>query len=328
MKRGGGRGGKKLSLGQIFMRGMPGRLPFAQESDEPHRSRTGNKQLNFRSYSEMEKLLTTLRELIVKSRLWYVERINTVRILRELADDILKHHFNVNVAKIAGSSSAIGGFALIATGFALAPFTFGSSVILSAVGGALCAGGGATSAGSDLVKRKIIQKKLAIAQEAITADQRAYKPVQKLLDDLDREVSEIKSTSFDEVKDYVSFSGNFATLIKNLVDLGKSAKANARAAQIAAGEGIVTVFRAIGIGANAARIGLFAVSAIFFLFDIYTLVDSSVEIDNARKEMRKGEPEVVKMLKGLAEALEKEMDEFLRTMNHVEEASTTQSSKV
>ena len=81
----------------------------------------------------MEKLLTTSRELIVKSRLWSVERINTVRILRELADDILKHHFNVHVAKIAGSSSAIGGFALIATGFFLAPFTFGSSVILSAV---------------------------------------------------------------------------------------------------------------------------------------------------------------------------------------------------
>ena len=301
------------------MRGMPGRLPFAQKSDEPHRSRTGNKQLNFRSYSEMEKLLTTLRELIVKSRLWYVERINTVRILRELADDILKHHFNVNVAKIAGSSSAIGGFALIATGFALAPFTFGSSVILSAVGGALCAGGGATSAGSDLVKRKIIQKKLAIAQEAITADQRAYKPVQKLLDDLDREVSEIKSTSFDEVKDYVSFSGNFATLIKNLVDLGKSAKANARAAQIAAGEGIVTVFRAIGIGANAARIGLFAVSAILVPLDIYTLVDSSIQIDNARREKRESEPEVVKKLKGLAEALEKEMDEFLGTVNDIEE---------
>lgn len=240
----------------------------------------------------------------------------------------LKHHFNVNVAKIAGSSSAIGGFALVAIGSALAPFTLGSSVILSAVGGALCGGGGAAAAGSGLVKRMIIQKKLEIAQEAMEADQRALKPVQKLLGDLDREVSKIKSTSFGELKDHLSFSRNVVKLIKNLVDLGKSAKAGTRVATIATGEGIETAFRAIGIGANAARIGLFAVSAIFFLFDIYTLVDSSVEIDNARKEMRKGEPEVVKMLKGLAEALEKEMDEFLRTMNHVEEASTTQSSKV
>lgn len=276
----------------------------------------------------MEKLLTASRELIVKARLWSVERKNTVCILRELVDDILKHHFNVNVAKIAGSSSAIGGFALVAIGFALAPFTLGSSVILSAVGGALCGGGGAAAAGSGLVKRMIIQKKLEIAQEAMEADQRALKPVQKLLGDLDREVSKIKSTSFGELKDHLSFSRNVVKLIKNLVDLGKSAKAGTRVATIATGEGIETAFRAIGIGANAARIGLFAVSAIFFLFDIYTLVDSSVEIDNARKEMRKGEPEVVKMLKGLAEALEKEMDEFLRTMNHVEEASTTQSSKV
>ena len=268
----------------------------------------------------MEKLLNASKELIVKARLWSVERIITVRILRELADDILKHHFNVNVAKIAGSSSAIGGFALVATGFALAPFTFGSSVILSAVGGALCAGGGAAAAGSGLVKRRIIQKKLAIAQEAMEADQRALKPVQKLLGDLDREVSKIKSTSFGELKDRLSFSGSVVMLIKNLVDLGKSAKADARVATIAAGEGIETAFRAIGIGANAARIGVFAISAITLPFDIYTLVDSSIQIDNARKEKRESEPEVVKMLKGLAEALEKEMDEFLRTVNDIEES--------
>lgn len=102
--------------------------------------------------------------------------------------------------------------------------------------------------------------------------------------------------------------------------LGKSAKAGTRVATITAGEGIETVFRTIGIGANAARIGLFAVSAISFPFDIYTLVDSSMQIDNARKEKRKSEPEVVKMLKGLAEKLEKEMDEMLRTMNDVEES--------
>ena len=269
----------------------------------------------------MEKLLTVSRELIVEARLWSDERINTVRILRELADDILKHHFNVNVAKIAGSSSAIGGFALIATGFSLAPFTFGSSaVILSSAGGVLSAGGGVAAAGSSLAKRKIIEKKLAIAQEAMKADQRALEPVQKLLDDLDREVSKIKSTSFGVLKDRLSFSGSVVMLVKNLVFLGKSAKAGARVATIAAGEGVEAVFRAIGIGANAARVGLFAVSAIFFPFDIYTLVDSSIQIDNARKEKRESEPEVVKMLKGLAETLEKEMDEFLRTVNDIEES--------
>ena len=138
--------------------------------------------------------------------------------------------------------------------------------------------------------------------------------------DLDREVSKIKSTSFGELKDRLSFSGSVVMLVKNLVDLGKSAKAGARVATIAAGEGVEAVFRAIGIGANAARIGLFAVSAIFFPFDIYTLVDSSIQIDNARKENRESEPEVVKMLKGLAETLEKEMDEFLRTVNDIEES--------
>ena len=49
-------------------------------------------------------------------------------------------------------------------------------------------------------------------------------------------------------------------------------------------------------------------------------MDSSIQIDNARKEKRESEPEVVKMLKGLAEALEKEMDEFLGTVNDIEES--------
>ena len=53
---------------------------------------------------------------------------------------------------------------------------------------------------------------------------------------------------------------------------------------------------------------------------LFRSVDSSVEIDNARKEKRKSEPEVVKMLKGLAEALKKEMDEILRTVNDFEES--------
>lgn len=268
---------------------------------------------------EKEKLLISSRDLVVKVRFWSVEREKTVCILRELADELLKHHFNVNIAKVSGSSTAIGGFALVATGFALAPFTFGSSaVILSAVGGALCASGGATIAGSGLMERKIVKSRLALAQEAINADQIAQEPVQKRLDDLDREVSKINSISFGTVKDQFSCSTSVAMLVKNLVDLSKGVNASARVASIAAGEGMEAVFRAIGIGANAARIGLFAISAIAFPFDIATLVNSSIKIDNALKGKREGEPEVVKMLKGLAEALEEEMDEILETVNNFE----------
>ena len=114
----------------------------------------------------MEKLLTVSRELIVEARLWSVERINTARILRELADDILKHHFNVNVAKIAGSSSAIGGFALIVTGFASALFTFGSSaMILSSVGGVLSAGCGKQPLVLVLRKGRLLKRSLQLPKK-------------------------------------------------------------------------------------------------------------------------------------------------------------------
>ena len=74
------------------------------------------------------------------------------------------------------------------------------------------------------MKRKIIQNKLAIAREVVKADQRALEPVLKLLDDLDREVSKIKSTLFGELKDHLSFSGGVVMLIKKPRGFGQRRK--------------------------------------------------------------------------------------------------------
>ena len=99
-------------------------------------------------------------------------------------------------------------------------------------------------------------------------------------------------------------------MIKNLVDIGKLAKAGTRAAAIAASEGAEAVLRTIGIAGNAARIGMFTFSAVLLPVDIYTLVTSAMKI----KSHGVYEPEEVKKLKELAAELEREMNEMLEVV--------------
>ncbi|KAJ7371168.1 hypothetical protein OS493_027857 [Desmophyllum pertusum] len=194
-------------------------------------------------------------------RLWSVKRRETIQTLRRLADELMEHHKNVHIAKVSGSSASVVGFILVATGFGLASaaVSLGTSLILSAVGGAFCSAGGATIAGSSIAERHIFKTELENAQEIIDADRKAQEPVQKLLD-------EMSKLSWGCVK-----------------ECGQGVKAGARVATTAASEGAEVMARSAGIGFNAARIGMFAVSAVLLPLDIYTLVQSSRAIDSARK---------------------------------------------
>ena len=252
----------------------------------------------------LEKSLVKLTESMQSG---VEKRVETVETLKSLANELYEHDKNVNIAKVSGSSFSIAGFVLIAVGFGLAPVTLGTSTILSAVGGAMCAGGGTTAAGSSLLRNRIFKKKLAKAQEIIDADRQAQESVQKLLNELCREVSKL---SVGDALDGLSYNKNLVLLIKNLVDIGKLAKAGTKAAATAGSEGAEAFLRTIGIAGNAARIGMFTFSAVLLPVDIYTLVTSAMKI----KSHGVDEPEEVKKLKELAAELEREMNEMLEVV--------------
>ncbi|CAH3019541.1 unnamed protein product [Porites evermanni] len=252
------------------------------------------------------------------------KRLETLETVRSLANELNEHDKNVHIAKVSGSSFSIAGFVLIAVGFGLAPVTLGTSTILSAVGGAMCAGGGTTAAGSSLLRNRIFKRKLAKAQEIIDADRQAQESVQKLLNELYREVSALsvgdaldglRESSFNMTRGG-GYNKNLFFFIKNLVDIGKLAKAGTRAATIAGSEGAEAVLRTIGIAGNAARIGGFAISAVLLPVDIYTLVTSAMKI----KSHGVDEPEEVRKLKELAAELEREMNDMLEVVYELNSA--------
>ena len=239
-----------------------------------------------------KNLEKSLIELTESMQSGVEKRLETLETVRSLANELNEHDKNVHIAKVSGSSFSIAGFVLVAVGFGLAPVTLGTSTILSAVGGAMCAGGGTTAAGSSLIRNRIFKKKLAKAQEIIDADRQAQESVQKLLNELYREVSKL---SVGDALDGLSYNKNLVFLIKNLMDIGKLAKAGTRAAATAGSESAEAVLRTIGIAGNAARIGMFTFSAVLLPVDIYTLVTSAMKI----KSHGVDEPQEVRKLKEL-----------------------------
>ncbi|XP_031594533.1 uncharacterized protein si:cabz01007807.1 isoform X2 [Oreochromis aureus] len=85
--------------------------------------------------------------------------------LHAIADDINEFHQKAKIAGITGgTTTAVGGVTAIA-GLALAPFTFGASLVITAVGVGVAAAGGITSASaaiSDNVNNMQDQKKVEI----------------------------------------------------------------------------------------------------------------------------------------------------------------------
>uniref|UniRef100_A0A3P9MHS6 Uncharacterized protein n=1 Tax=Oryzias latipes TaxID=8090 RepID=A0A3P9MHS6_ORYLA len=101
------------------------------------------------------KIFTERAEL-----LWH-----SVIMLHTLADDISDFHHKAKIAGITGgTTTAVGGIAAIA-GLALAPFTLGTSLVITAVGAGVAAAGGITSASaaiSDNVNNTNERKKMEV----------------------------------------------------------------------------------------------------------------------------------------------------------------------
>ena len=264
------------------------------------------------------ELIRCSKELTASIKSWSSNREDTVKALRKLADELMEHHKNVHIAKVSGSSFSIAGFALIATGFGLAPVSFGTSLLLSAVGGAVCAGGGVTAAGAGVAKNRIFNIKLAKAQELIKADRNAQESVKKHMND----IYKLRRNASKPSITHLAFEASLASLIKNLVDLNKCAKAGTRVATTAASEGVEGVLRGIAVASNAVRIGLFAVSVALLPLDIYTLVTSAQEIDSTRKGDKDKVPEAVQKLRALADELQREMEEMLQAVWQFENTMT------
>ena len=108
----------------------------------------------------------------VSLAIWRPVRRETIKLLDQHKNEVLKIVRDTRIAKIVGASTslAIGGTLTIA-GLALIPFTFGASVGLSVAGAAMGVAGTVTSAGASIVSSIMSNSRVKKAHEHIKLDQ-------------------------------------------------------------------------------------------------------------------------------------------------------------
>uniref|UniRef100_A0A669EI56 Apolipoprotein L, 1 n=1 Tax=Oreochromis niloticus TaxID=8128 RepID=A0A669EI56_ORENI len=205
--------------------------------------------------------------------------------LNAIADGLDKFSKNTKIAQITGgSTSAIGGVATVA-GLALAPFTMGTSLIVTAVGLGIAAAGGLTSAGagiSNQVNNTMDRKKV----EKIVQD------YQEKMEDLNKCLTFIKQgienlRRFDLIKMKNSaYNQDFPALTRRFYEdgamAGKAILVNAneimRFVQFAHVAGS-TAARAVQIASMATGV----LTGLFVVMDIYFVSKDSKELKKGAK---------------------------------------------
>ncbi|XP_031153954.1 apolipoprotein L1 isoform X3 [Sander lucioperca] len=205
--------------------------------------------------------------------------------LNSIADGLDKFSKNTKIAQITGgSTSALGGVATI-TGLALAPFTMGTSLIVTAVGLGVATAGGLTSAGAGIsnqvnnsMDRKKVEKIVQDYQEKIDDLNKCLMFVKQGIENLRRfDLLKMKKHAYN--RDFPALNFNF---YEDGAMAGRAVLNNAneimRVVQIANMAGS-TAARAVQIASMATGV----LTGLFIGMDIYFVAKDSKELKKGAK---------------------------------------------
>ncbi|XP_046882663.1 apolipoprotein L1 isoform X2 [Hypomesus transpacificus] len=204
--------------------------------------------------------------------------------LNTIADGLDRFNKNTKIAQITGgSTSAIGGVATIA-GLALAPVTFGTSLIVTAVGLGIATAGGLTSAGAGIsnqvnnsLDRKKVEHIVEDYQEKMADINKCMKFIKQGIENLRKfDVLKIKNHGYN--KDFPGLNN----IYEDGAMAGKAILINAneimRVVQIANVAGS-TAARAVQIASMATGV----LTGLFVGMDIYFVAKDSKELKKGAK---------------------------------------------
>ncbi|XP_026005953.1 apolipoprotein L1 isoform X2 [Astatotilapia calliptera] len=205
--------------------------------------------------------------------------------LNGIADGLDKFSKNTKIAQITGgSTSAVGGVATVA-GLALAPFTMGTSLIVTAVGLGIAAAGGLTSAGAGIsnqvnntMDRKKVEKIVQDYQEKMEDINKCLTFIKQGIENLRRfDLIKMKNSAYNQ--DFPSLTSKF---YEDGAMAGKAILVNAneimRFVQFAHVAGS-TAARAVQIASMATGV----LTGLFVVMDIYFVSKDSKELKKGAK---------------------------------------------
>ena len=247
---------------------------------------------------ELERELAKLKQLVeTLTEKWKRDRNITVRQVRELADEIQCHEDNSRIATLTGASAGIVGGGIAIAGGVSAFFTFGASLGLTVVGGAISVVGGATLLGTEITNGVLRSVKFKEVEKALEKDKDATSELVEELEKLEGILKErnelIEKNRNVKIRGIVKSVGS--TVFNGVQTGTKLAKTGSETGE--------TVFKSLGKIGKVSHVAGLALGAVFVAVDIYTLVQTSIDVHNGNKL------EVVKKIHNVAQDLEDEMEQ-------------------
>ncbi|XP_063298331.1 apolipoprotein L3-like isoform X1 [Pelobates fuscus] len=212
--------------------------------------------------------------------------------LCSIAADIDHFHKGAVTANIVGSSVGIAGGVAAIAGLALAPFTFGASLTVSAIGVGAATAGGVTGAIASIADNVHTKNKCKEVERILEYVNEEKEKMQEMLKEIDALITDMKSLLGVDNVDLARLSGRGVYTVAEVARVIQLVKLSTTAAQ---GASLV----ARGARVAAAVSGIFA--ALFLVVDIANVVNSAKELGKGAKS------EEAKKIREVADELEKEI---------------------
>ena len=228
-------------------------------------------------------------EALLKS--WTRERRNTVKLFRDLADEIQEQEEKRRAITIAGATtSAVGGYVAIVSSI-LAIFTGGATLPITAAAGSTTASiGGLVLLGNELVYKIVEAKATKLLDKAIVKDKKVSGEFWEVLQIIEAKIYGVEGPS--TVK-FVITIGGFGY---NSYNLGKKIAESGDQATVAN-----NAFQALDKLGKAKYVASIGLSSISLVLNVKTLAETLVKVYKGKV------PKVVSNLREQAQKLEDEI---------------------
>ncbi|KAK2913236.1 hypothetical protein Q8A67_001635 [Cirrhinus molitorella] len=243
-----------------------------------------------------------------------------IRELLALADAADSFHKKTVTASVGGGVASVAGSITTITGLVLAPFTFGTSLIVTAVGIGVATAGGVTSASAnitDTVHSNTDRKKV---EKMIQDYQHEIKDIKECLDFLKAGMEALEEWNFEQYVDSISkraLNQNVKHVLKEGGRAGKSLLVNT--------DSLINTVQMLSVAGGAAKaaqvisVTTGVMSGLFLALDVFFLAKGSLELrKGAKTEFAAKIREVCKELQDGLQELKRIQLQLQKTLDGVE----------
>lgn len=240
--------------------------------------------------------------------------------LLSLADAADNFHKKTVTASVGGGVASVAGSITTITGLILAPFTAGTSLIVTAVGIAVATGGGIASASAnitDTVHSKTDRKKV---EKMIQDYQEEMKDIKDCLDFLQEGMETLEEWNFEQYAEAIAknhLNQNVKHVMKEGGRAGKALVINT--------ESLINTVQVLSVAGGAAKaaqvmsVTTGVMSGLFLALDVFFLAKDSMELKNgAKTDFAVKIREVCKELQNGLLELNRIKEELQKTMDGIE----------